>query len=70
MNRLNLNRLTLSESITADEQQSIDAWNLLKVQLNGARVSYVSAPLRAALFVDAPNDGVKGLKYLRTRDVA
>ena len=54
-------------AITDEEQLAINAWNLLNVQLYGALVSYVSSPLQAALFVDAPNDGIGGLQYLRTR---
>ena len=56
-----------ANAVTADEATAINAWDLLNVQLYGALVSYVSAPLQAALFVDAPNDGVKGLQYLRSR---
>lgn len=37
------------------------------MQLYRALVSDVSSPLQAALLVDAPNDGVGGLQYLRAR---
>jgi len=52
---------------TAAEQRQINEWNLLNVQLYGALVSFISPALQAAIYVDAINDGVKGLSYLRTR---
>lgn len=52
---------------TASESKRIADWDLLNVQLYGALVSFLSSPLQAALYVDAPNSGVDGLKYLRSR---
>jgi hypothetical protein len=44
-----------------------DKWDMLNVQLYGALVSFVSAPLQATLFVSALNDGVAAIKALRDR---
>lgn len=52
---------------TDDETKAIQAWDLLNVRLYGAIVSHVAAPLQAALYVDALNDGLKSMTYLRTR---
>ena len=52
---------------TAGPGDARDKWDMLNVQLYGALVSFVSAPLQASLFVSAMNDGVAAVKALRTR---
>ena len=43
-----------------------DEWNALNIQLFGAIISHVSAPLKASLFISSPNDGMGCIAFLVT----
>lgn len=52
---------------TAIELKRIKEWDLRNIQLYGAVVSHVAAPIQSSLHVQASGDGTAAVRFLKTR---